>query len=724
VLSGLLRRDDVRLLTVTGPPGVGKTRLSQHVAGALADDFLDGVYFVPLAPLRDPDLVLPTIAQAVRAGQARLADFLAAKRVLLVLDNFEHLLAAGPRVAELLAACPGPKVLATSRESLALYGEREFTLRPLPLPDARRPAELLARNDAVRLFVERAAAADAEFNLSNENAAAVAEICGRLDGLPLALELAAARTRLLPPAALALRLELRLGALGAGARDVPTRHRTLRDALAWSYELLTPAEQALFRRISVFSGGWTLEAAQAVCGIEPDAEDMLDQLGSLAAKSLLHSMPGPADELRFAMLETTREYAADLLEIAEESPSLRARHANHFLALAERAHPEQYGRAQLVWFDRVEREHDNLRAALRYFVEVGDAGRGTRLAAALRRFWWIRGHTDEARTWFTTLVEHARRDQERCAGTQTTLARALTGAALFAYLQRASEALGLLAGEAVALCRRLDMRNTLAEALHLLGHYYLDPGTDYEAARAHFDESAKQYRAVGHNWGVGWSLHCLATSVWQLGDEETACLANEQSLQLFRSVGDENMAAHPMGTLGSLAFDRGDHGLGRELVEESIARFRAFNDHHYLALELHRAGDLACAAGDAKAAYRSYHESLSLAVQSGFSDEVVYALEGFAMLAAAEAKPELALHLAAAAAAARDTTGRPRRPAERRRLEQALATARADLGSAAEAAWQRGRRMTAQEAVDAALADRSGPDRATRVSYSRGWGDA
>jgi len=313
--------------------------------------------------------------------------FLAAKRVLLVLDNFEHLLAAGPRVAELLAACLGLKVLVTSRESLALYGEHEFPLHPLPVPDARGPAALLARNDAIRLFVERAAAADPAFSLGDENAPAVAQICCRLDGLPLALELAAARTRLLPPAALALRLELRLGALGSGARDVPTRHRTLRDALAWSYELLTPAEQALFRRISVFAGGWTLEAAQAVCGIEANTEDMLDGLGALAAKSLLHSMPGPVDEPRFAMLDTKREYAADLLETARESQALRAAHANHFLALAERAHPEHYGRAQLVWLDRVEREHDNQRAALRYFVEGGDTGRSEARTASPAYRW-------------------------------------------------------------------------------------------------------------------------------------------------------------------------------------------------------------------------------------------------------------------------------------------------------------------------------------------------
>ncbi len=348
----------------------------------------------------------------------------------------------------------------------------------------------------------------------------------------------------------------------------------------------------------------------------------------------------------------------------------------------------------------------------------------TRLAAALRRFWWIRGHTVEARTWYTTLVERARRDQGRCGDALGTLARALTSAALFAYLQGASAALGLQASEAVALCRRLDERDTLAEALHLLGHYYLEPGTDYEAARAHFDDSAAQYRAVGDIWGVGWSLHCMATSVWQLGDNETARLAYEESLRLFLSVGDENMAAHPIGALGCLAFDGGERGRGRELVEASVARFRAFNDRHYLALQLHRGGYLACAAGDAKAAYRAYHESLTLAVESGFSDQISYALEGFAMLAAAQAQPERALYLAGAAAVVRVTTGRPRKPAERPRLQQALAAARAALGSAEEAVWQRGRRMTPQQAVDAALAALVGPGGPSHVSYRRARGSA
>jgi non-specific serine/threonine protein kinase len=485
---------------------------------------------------------------------------------------------------------------------------------------------------------------------------------------------------------------------------VPPRHRTLRDALAWSYDLLTPAEQALFRQVSVFAGGWTLEAAEAVCPTDVGTQDVLDLLGSLAAKSLLHPLPGPVEEPRFAMLETTREYAADLLVMAHENQVLRARHASHFLALAERAHREHYGPAQIAWLDRVEREHDNLRAALRSFVEAGEAGRGTRLAAALRRFWWVRGHTDEARSWYTTLVDLARRDQDDGGDALATLARALTGTALFAYVRGESAALGPLASEAVALCQRIDERQTLAEALHLLGHYYLDPGTDYAAARAYFDESVAHYRAVGASWGVGWSLHCLATTVWQLGANETAREAYEESLRLFHSVGDDNMAAHPTGALGCLAFDRGERGRGRMLVEESVARFRASNDRHYLALELHRSGDLACADGDSRAAYLAYRECLILAGEAGLPDQVAYALEGFAMLAAAQAQCERALRLAGAAAAIRDTTGRPRTPAEAPRLEQALAVARASLGCLGEAAWQSGRRMTPQQAVDVALA--------------------
>jgi hypothetical protein len=356
--------------------------------------------------------------------------------------------------------------------------------------------------------------------------------------------------------------------------------------------------------------------------------------------------------------------------------------------------------------------HRTLRAALRFFVHIEDSGRGTRLAAALRRFWWIRGHTDEARTWFTTLVELARRDQGPGGDALATLARALTGAALLAYLQGATAALGSHANEAVALCRRLDEQEMLAEALHLLGHYYLDPGTDYEAARAHFDASAAQYRAVGANWGVGWSLHCMATSVWQVGDKETARLAYEESLRWFRSVGDENMAAHPLGVLGCLAFDHGERGRGRELVDESVACFRAFNDRQYLALELRRAGDLAYADGDDEAAYRAYHESLTLAVEAGAMDQVAYGLEGFASWRPARRSPSARSTLPGRpppCGRPPAVRGSPRKPAERPRLEQALAAARAALGSADEAVWQRGRRMTPQQAVEAALAAPVGP---------------
>jgi tetratricopeptide (TPR) repeat protein len=266
----------------------------------------------------------------------------------------------------------------------------------------------------------------------------------------------------------------------------------------------------------------------------------------------------------------------------------------------------------------------------------------------------------------------------------------------------------MVGSEAVDVCRRLDEQHLLAEALHVLGHYYLDPGTDYAAARAHFDESAAHYRAVGDNWGVGWSLHCMATSVWfQLRDNETARRAYEESLRLFRSVGDENMAAHPISTLGVLAFERGEHRRGRELVAASVARFRAFNDRHYLALQLNRAGDLACADGDSEAADRAYRESLTLSLESGF--KFISALEGFAMLAAAQEQPERALHLAGAATSMRDSHGLPRKPAERARLDGALTAARAALGPAGEAAWERGRRMSAQEAVDLALAMPVGP---------------
>src|SRR5215217_2338175 len=407
----LLRGGGVRLLTLTGPGGMGKTRLALQVAADLVDEFEDGVFLVPLAPISDPDLVVPTVARTLditetsgRTPEEALKDYLRNKEIVLVLDNFEQVVEAAPLVGELLSACPALKVLATSRTVLRLYGEREFTVPPLELPDPShpQPLERLTQYEAVRLFVERAQAAKAGFSVTDENALAVAKICAHLDGLPLAIELAAVRIKLLPPQAILVRLGNRLKLLTGGARDLPERQRTLRATIEWSHELLDEGQKILFARLAVFAGGCTLEAMEAVCDAERDLplDDPIKGASSLLDKSLLRREEGSEEsEPRFSMLETIREYAQERLEESEAAEEIRRLHAECYLALAEEAEPRLRGPEVVTSLGRLETEHDNMRAALSWSLKSGEAELGLRLGVALLWFWSARGYWSEGARW-------------------------------------------------------------------------------------------------------------------------------------------------------------------------------------------------------------------------------------------------------------------------------------------------------------------------------------
>src|SRR5215204_5303846 len=441
-----VRSEEVRLITLTGPGGTGKTRLGLQAAADVLEEFSDGVFFVALATITEPEFVASTIALALGVKESAeqslmksLKNYLRDKRLLLVLDNFEQVLEGAPLVGELLGACPKMKVLAKSRIPLRLYGEQEYLVRPLALPDPKvMPLlEVLTQYEAVRLFVQRARAVKADFKVTNDNAPAVAEICARLDGLPLAIELAAARTRVLPPQKMLERLGNRLKLLKGGPRDLPTRQQTLRGTIDWSYELLEEEEKILFGRLSVFSGGRTLEAIEEICDPEGELE-ALEGVESLLEKSLLRQEEGVEGEPRFVMLETVHEYAREKLQESGEEQEIKRAHAHYFLTLAEEADPELKGPDQLEWFERLEAEHDNIRAALSWALERNEAELALRLGGALWWFWLVRGYHSEGRRW---LEEALATDERRSPEVR---AMALAGAGALALeqgdLDRAQEA--------------------------------------------------------------------------------------------------------------------------------------------------------------------------------------------------------------------------------------------------------------------------------------------
>jgi len=700
----LLQRAEVRLLTFTGPGGTGKTRLAFQVLADVRKDFEHGVYFVALASIRDPRLVGPVIAQTLGLkGLGRqqplwedLNTYLLDKHLLLLLDNFEQVVSAAPLVSELLAA-PRLKVMVTSRTALHLSTEHEFKVPPLALPDLRYlpPLDLLAQASAVALFVGRAQVVKPDFVLTAENARAVAELCTHLDGLPLAIELAAARIKLLSPHAMLTRLSNRLALLTGGAQDLPLRQQTMRHTLNWSYDLLKPEEKKLFARLAVFAGGATLEAIEAVCADQDDEPrlptkdvsslatlDVLDVLASLLDKNMAQPQEEAAGETHFTMLETIREYAQERLEVSGEAEALRRRHAAYYLALAEAARPELSelkGLRSQTWLDRLEREHDNLRAALGWALErETEAETALRLATVLGQFWGMHSYLSEGRRWLEAALA---KSQHLPAVVRV---EAFQEACWLAQAQGDYAQAKIFLEKSVALRQELSEKESLPlpSLTNLMAVILGAQGNDNQAQA--LEENLVLRPELGSPEEITQSLKLLGFVILvalKQGDYQRAQVLQEKVLAFRREFGNKEETAYSLLSLGHILRLQGEYEQAKQLYQEGQVLFGEVEIKWGVAHSVLNLGNIACQQGDYEPAFALHTRALALFQELGDRQGMAYTLEGLAGVAGALGQMERAAHLWGAAEALREIIGAPLPPADRVQYEHNVAAARAQCAA-------------------------------------------
>ncbi|MGA9534112.1 MAG: tetratricopeptide repeat protein [Anaerolineales bacterium] len=702
---------DHRLVTITGPGGTGKTRLALEVVGRLAAEFPDGAWFVDLSPLSDPSLVPSAIAGVLevreRGGLSALdtlKDALAEREMVLLLDNFEHLMDAAQVVSDLLSASSGLKCLITSRELLQVYGEFEFPLAPLSLPDKqlKNPSRLIETSEAVQLFQARARAVAPDFELSPTNAQYVAGICYRVDGLPLAIELAAARIRLFSPKALLEHLEDRLGTLTGGPRDAPARQRTLRATLEWSHDLLAPSEQILFRQIGIFTGGFDLESLEAVSA-EWDSGRGLDDLQSLITKSLVYRDAGDNPEDRYRLLETIREYALEQLQSSEDHEDVALRHARYFAGFAEDAARELTGPTTIAWISRLESDHDNLRSAVHWAMQSHDHCEiALRIAGSLAQFWALRGYLQEGYSIAVGALQQAGAEADTVLRAQANL-----GAARLAYRQNHLQAAEQHYAQTLELSRSIGAGKWIAECLVGLGMVDSERG-EYSTVDERFSEALSIFESIGDPHGTANAIINLAWSAMRTGNYETAERYLLQSLDLSKSIGDKAGLGFSLSGLGEAYLRMQKLEMASKHLEESLEIRSSLGDKWGMGATLGTLGWVAIRQEAWDQAKQTLEQSLSLRQELGDLGGAAWCLEKLAEVMMATDRPIAAVKLYGAASSIRDRIGSSIDPADQEDYQKKKLELQKRIGADAFLnAWAQGEELEA--AVVADLASKEPP---------------